>query len=119
MRIIIEIEANNVGARADRSDQQRVEGADRKDQQLLASSAVSTIDAGSAPLHLLGELPPKHSTKKPAGSLNPLRAGEAAAKEGVPYAAQLLTESVETVDAGGAPKPAATKPVARRATKKK
>ncbi len=105
MRIIIEIDGDNVAVHTDR--------------QLSETDATSGVDAGSAPVDLLrehGEAGPYDTSdvarsakgkrgavkSRKDGPLNPLRAGEAIARR---LAARGGTEgdSYETIDAGRAP----------------
>jgi hypothetical protein len=107
MRIIIEINGDNIAVHTDR--------------QLAEADTASIVDAGSAPAELLrqfGGIVEKERSGKaqaPRGKrgsigpgketpLNPLRAGEAVARQLLGQSAQLESESMETIDAGRAPK---------------
>jgi hypothetical protein len=104
MRIIIEINGDNIAVHTDR--------------QLAEADTASIVDAGSAPAELLrqfgGIVEKERSGKAPRGKrgsigpgketpLNPLRAGEAIARQLLGQSAQLESESMETIDAGRAP----------------
>ena len=105
MKIVIEIDGENIAVHTDR--------------QLAEADTASVVDAGSAPAELLrqfgGIVEEKRSGKKPRGErgsigpgkeipLNPLRAGEAVARQLLGQSAQLESEPMETIDAGRAPK---------------
>jgi hypothetical protein len=102
MRIVIEIDGDNVQVHTDRRPHE--------------AEAANIIDAGSAPMDLLrqhGEaegaaLPPRGKQKPIAPSkdtpLNPLRAGQAAAGRIRNAVGASDAESAEVVDGGGAPK---------------
>ena len=107
MRIVIEIDGDNVQVHTDRQARD-LEGA-------------NVVDAGSAPMDLLrqhgetagveDELPPREKQRvikpiKPAKDtpLNPLRAGQAAAYALRAAGVASDAESTEVVDGGGAPK---------------
>jgi hypothetical protein len=107
MKIVIEIDGDKIAVHTDR--------------QLAEANTASIVDAGSAPAELLrqfgGIVEEERSgkTQSPRGKrgligpgketfLNPLRAGEAVARQLLGQSAQLESESMETIDAGRAPK---------------
>ena len=98
MRIIIEINGDNIAVHTDR--------------QLAEADSASIVDAGSAPAELLrqfGKTQPPRGKRGSIGPgketpLNPLRAGEAVARQLLGQSAQLESEPTETIDAGRAPK---------------
>jgi hypothetical protein len=109
MRIVIEIDGDNVALHTDR--------------QPVDRDAASIGNAGSAPVELLRQFGGMESTATNGhdesredesgqyGSspdeetpLNPLRAGEAIARQRLGYPARLESESFQTIDAGVAPK---------------
>jgi hypothetical protein len=105
LRIIIEIDGDNVAVHTDRS--------------MLEPDSASIVDAGSAPAELLrdfGGLDDRTvKVKSPRGKrgaagteretpLNPLRAGEAIARQLLGQVTREDSEALETIDAGSAPK---------------
>jgi len=107
MKIIIEINGDNIAVHTDR--------------QLADADSASIVDAGPAPAELLrkfggiAEEERSGKTQSPRGKrgsigpgketpLNPLRVGEAVARQLLGQSAQLESESIETMDAGRAPK---------------
>ena len=107
MRIVIEIDGDNVQVQTDRQPRE--------------SENANVVDAGSAPIDLLrehgeaegladesrSERGQQRSIKpiKPAKDtpLNPLRAGQAAARQLVSKRADEEAESIDAIDAGQAP----------------
>lgn len=124
MRIIIEIEDDKVAARIDQPT-----------DQLRDTHPASAANAGSAPVELLRDFAihgtatvdptatgKKRPNSKPGEDLNPLRTGEAIAREHLAYSTRQLGDSVETIYAGGPPSlpnAAEEKPTAKRKPKGK
>ena len=102
MRIVIEIDGDDVQVHTDRQSRE--------------VGSANVVDAGSAPIDLLREhgeaalaapaLRIKHRPIKPSKDtpLNPLRAGQAAARRLRNADAGSADEAAEVVDGGGAPK---------------
>src|SRR5688572_17950308 len=104
MRIVIEIDGDNVAVHTDR--------------QPPGADSVSIVDAGPAPTELLREFGGMEETKPKAASkarkgaalpgtewgVNPLRAGEAIARHRLGYPPREEGAPLETIDAGRAPK---------------
>jgi len=107
MKIVIEIDGDNIAVHTDR--------------RLAAADTASIVDAGSAPAELLrqfgGIVEEERSGKTQSRRgkrglidsgketpLNPLRAGEAVARQLLGQSAQPASEPTEAIDAGPAPK---------------
>jgi hypothetical protein len=124
MRIIIEIDGDNVAVHTDRQPGDR--------------DSASVENAGSAPVELLRQFGAMESTETKGHDgpyqdgpgrydsspdeetpLNPLRAGEAIARQRLGYPTRLESQSFETVDAGAAPKLPAGPPGGSEKKKKK